>query len=54
MVELFGYFRLMAKKTKTAHFGEHITIDGYGGDPKLLTAKRLFFLILTDLVKKLG
>ncbi len=35
-------------------FGEHITIDGYGGDPELLNNKETVFFVLSDLPKKLG
>ncbi len=38
---------------KTIQFGEHITIDGYGGDPKLLDNKKVVSFTLSDLAKKL-
>lgn len=36
------------------HFGEHITIDGYGGDKELLNSERLLREILTELPRELG
>ena len=38
---------------KTIQFGEHITIDGYGGDPKILNNKKIVSFVLSDLPKKL-
>jgi S-adenosylmethionine decarboxylase len=38
---------------KTIQFGEHITIDGYGGDPKILNNKKIVSFILSELPKKL-
>jgi S-adenosylmethionine decarboxylase len=38
----------------SAHFGEHLTIDGYGGDIRLLNEKSLLERILTDLPQSLG
>ncbi len=35
------------------HFGEHITIDGYEGNPKKLDSKRIVKSALKDLVKEL-
>ena len=35
------------------HFGEHITIDGYDGDPKLLNSKRTVKSALNELAKLL-
>jgi S-adenosylmethionine decarboxylase len=32
------------------HFGEHLTIDGYGGDEKLLNDKDIVLECLTELV----
>ncbi len=32
-----------------AHFGEHITIDGYGGDPVRLDSEEAVFSTLTEL-----
>ena len=31
------------------HFGEHITIDGYGGSPKLLDSEKVVHSALTEL-----
>lgn len=36
------------------HFGEHITIDGYGGDEKLLNDKEVVMGVVRDLPEKLG
>jgi len=36
------------------YFGEHLTIDGYGGDKNLLDDKNLIFDILSNLPKELG
>lgn len=33
----------------SGHFGEHITIDGYGGDPALLDDRDVVYSALTDL-----
>lgn len=35
------------------HFGDHITIDGYEGDPKLLDDKKRVLACLTDLCREL-
>lgn len=35
------------------HFGEHITIDGYEGDPKLLGSKQVVKSSVTELCKLL-
>src|SRR3989344_2468056 len=32
-----------------AHFGEHLTIDGYGGDPKRLNSDEVVLSALTEL-----
>jgi S-adenosylmethionine decarboxylase len=37
----------------SVHFGEHVTIDGYGGNPKLLNSKREVRSALKDLCKEL-
>jgi len=37
------------KGIDTTHFGEHITIDGYGGDPKLLNDRETVLGLLTEL-----
>ncbi len=39
---------------QTINFGEHITIDGYGGNPDLLNNKDLVLKALTELPEKLG
>ena len=39
---------------KLTQFGEHITIDGYNGDSKLLDSKKNILSILRDLPIKLG
>ena len=36
------------------HFGEHVTIDGYGGDRELLNDKNLVFKLLDELPSKMG
>ena len=36
------------------NFGEHVTIDGYDGDKKLLNNKKLVFSCLNDLPEELG
>ncbi len=36
------------------HFGEHVTIDGYGGNEKLLNDKTIVFSCLNDLPELLG
>lgn len=38
----------------TLQFGEHVTIDGYGGDYDLLNNEKIIFHVLSDLPKKLG
>lgn len=38
----------------TTHFGEHITIDGYLGDPKKLMDRDLIFYFLNEIVGLLG
>ena len=40
--------------TKTIQFGEHLTIDGYNGDVKLLDSKKVVLSVLNDLPEKLG
>src|SRR3989339_734771 len=42
------------KQVKTIQFGEHITIDGYGGDFDLLNSKEAVLFLLSDLTEKLG
>ena len=36
------------------HFGEHVTIDGYGGDEQLLNNKEIVLSVLNDLPELLG
>ncbi len=36
------------------HFGEHVTIDGYGGNPDLLNDKELVHSAFTELLETLG
>jgi S-adenosylmethionine decarboxylase len=36
------------------HFGEHVTIDGYGGDPAALDSEETVRSCLTELVSTLG
>ena len=38
----------------TNHFGEHLTIDGYGGNPEKLNDKERVFTILNTLPELLG
>ena len=44
----------MEQNTKTIQFGEHLTIDGYGGDYELLNNEKVVFNMLVELPKKLG
>jgi S-adenosylmethionine decarboxylase len=37
-----------------SHFGEHVTYDGYGGDPDLLDNQAEVAVALTDLVRDLN
>lgn len=39
---------------KTSNFGEHLTLDGYGGDRDLLNDEMLVRNALSDLPSKLG
>lgn len=36
------------------HFGEHVTIDGYGGDYDLLNNEQIVLSVLSELPKKLN
>lgn len=36
------------------HFGEHLTVDGYGGDKNLLNDEKLVVKVLEELPKRLG
>jgi S-adenosylmethionine decarboxylase len=38
----------------TTHFGEHVTIDGYGGDREKLDSREKVFTVLNELPEKLG
>lgn len=40
--------------TKTCNFGEHLMLDGYGGDPARLDDKDLVMLSLVELPHQLG
>ncbi len=37
----------------TPHFGEHLTIDGYGGDPELLNSEEVILTLLNELCEAL-
>ncbi|MDI6777845.1 MAG: adenosylmethionine decarboxylase [Patescibacteria group bacterium] len=41
-------------KRKTCNFGEHFTLDGYGGNFKKLNDKKLVLKCLEELPRKLG
>lgn len=41
-------------ETKQAHFGEHLTLDGYGGSYEKLNDRELVLRCLHDLPEKLG
>jgi S-adenosylmethionine decarboxylase len=36
------------------HFGEHLTIDGYGGDKEILNNKNIVLRVLDELPDKIG
>lgn len=38
----------------TIQFGQHLTLDGYGGDPDILDDKDVIFRVLNELPGKLG
>lgn len=40
--------------SQPCHFGEHLTIDGYGGDAEKLNDKEVVFCCLNELPKLLG
>ncbi len=42
------------KEESTCNFGEHLTVDGYGGDPKKLYEKNLVLECLDELSGLLG
>ena len=48
------FWRSKKEQVKTIQFGEHIMIDGYGGDYELLNNKEIVSFVLSDLPKKLG
>lgn len=45
---------MLEEDVKTIQFGEHVTIDGYGGSPELLNNQETVSFVLSDLPKKLG
>lgn len=47
------FLSLFKKNKKTCNFGEHLTIDGYGGNFKKLNDKKLVMRCLVELPKKL-
>ncbi|NTW13594.1 MAG: S-adenosylmethionine decarboxylase proenzyme [Candidatus Moranbacteria bacterium] len=42
------------KESDSCHFGEHLMLDGYGGDSKKLSDRELVLSILNDLPGRLG
>lgn len=40
--------------TDSSHFGEHLMLDGYGGDPEKLNDRELVLGVLNDLPGRLG
>lgn len=42
------------KEEKTKHFGNHLTIDGYGGDFEKLNNREVVFKVLDELPNILG
>jgi len=42
------------EENKTCNFGEHLTIDGYGGNPEKLNNREIVFKCLADLPDKTG
>lgn len=42
------------KKSPTCNFGEHLTIDGYGGDPEKLNNRENVLKFLEELPEKTG
>jgi len=40
--------------TNLKHFGEHLTIDGYGGDENLLNDREVALKVLNELPESLG
>lgn len=47
-------FKKLFKSKKTCNFGEHFTLDGYGGSFKKLNDKKLVFRCLEELPQKIG
>ena len=43
----------MVKGQKNVQFGEHLTIDGYGGDFDILNNQETIYFVLSDLPEKL-
>jgi S-adenosylmethionine decarboxylase len=43
-----------SKNKKFISFGEHLTLDGYGGDPKKLNDKKIVMRFISDLPKKIN
>lgn len=50
MVQFTIYYPII----NMTHFGEHVTIDGYGGKKELLDDRDLVFKVLNDLPVKIG
>ncbi len=50
---MLKFFKIKNKK-KTCNFGEHLTIDGYGGNFEKLNNKKLVLKCLEELPKKIG
>lgn len=46
-------FFVRGKNKKICNFGEHLTLDGYGGDFKKLNSKKMVLKCLEELPKKL-
>jgi len=42
------------EENKTCNFGEHLTIDGYGGNPEKLNNREIVLKLLSDLPEKTG
>ena len=47
-------FKKLFRDKKTCNFGEHFTLDGYGGSFKRLDDKKLVLRCLEELPKKIG
>ncbi|MDD5489612.1 MAG: S-adenosylmethionine decarboxylase [Candidatus Moranbacteria bacterium] len=48
------FMKFFKNKKKTCNFGEHFTLDGYGGNFKKLNDKKLVLRCLEELPKKIG